>query len=108
VVAGNIADLKKGMKTHYVYDGTSATPIFTGWKQLILPGFRYGWEEVPTYLATDTTSVFAGVKQMLSFTAFKRYEKKWFEKRMQGKIYGPPKWKKYVKPHVPEAEVAKH
>jgi sulfide:quinone oxidoreductase len=108
VVAGNVGDLKKGMKMHYVYDGTSATPIFTGWKKLILPGFRYGGEEVPTYLATDTTSALAGVKQSLSFILFKRYEKKWFEKRLKGKIYGPPKWTSYVKPHVPEAEVAKH
>lgn len=100
VVVGNIGDLKKGMAPHYHYDGTSATPIFTGWHKLIMPGFKYGWEEVPTYLATDTTSPLAGIKQSLSFMAFKRYEKKWFAKRMKGKIYGPPKWTKYEKPVV--------
>ena len=108
VVAGNIGDLKKGMHPHYVYDGTSATPIFVGWHKLILPGFKYGWEEVPTYLATDTTSPLAGLKQSLSFTLFKRYEKKWMGKRMKGKIYGPPKWTKYVKPSEPVLETTKH
>jgi hypothetical protein len=30
----------------------------------------------------------------MSFKLFGRYWKKWFDKRMGGKIYGPPKWTK--------------
>lgn len=108
VIAGNLGDLKKGMKPHYVYDGTSATPIFTGWQKMIMPGFRYGWEEVNTFMATDTSSPLASIKQKLSFKMFKRYEKKWFDKKMKGKIYGPPRWTKYVKPNVPEAHTSSH
>jgi sulfide:quinone oxidoreductase len=109
VVAGNIGDLKKGQHTHYFYDGVTATPIFTGWHKLIMPGFRYGGEEVNTKLTTDTTTPFvSGIKQALSFSLFKRYEKKWFEKKFQGKIFGPPGWKKYVKPHLPAVEAVKH
>ena len=109
VIAGNIGDLKKGMKPHYYYDGTSATPIFTGWHKLIMPGFNYNWDKVPTYLATSTTSPLASLWQSLSFLAFKRYEKKWFAKRLKGKIYGPPRWTKYVSPsHGESAGEAKH
>ena len=107
VIAGNIGDLKKGMDPHYHYDGTSATPIFVGWHKLIMPGFNYQMEEVSTGLATDTTSPLAGIKQSLSFMWFKRCEKKWFGKKMKGKIYGPPKWTKYVKPNIPGID-AKH
>ena len=108
VVSGNISDLKKGLKPHYMYDGTTATPVFTGWQKMIMPGFRYNWEEVNTFLATDTTSPLAGLKQTLSFKLFKRFEKKWFDKKMKGKIYGPPRWTKYVKPSIPEAQPAHH
>lgn len=76
------------------YDGTSATPIFIGKGKLIMPGFNYNKEPVSTKLTTDTDSPLAGVKQMVSFFLFKRYEKKWFEKKLGGKIYGPPNWKK--------------
>ena len=94
VVGGNLADVIKGMQPHYAYNGASATPIFTGWHKLIMPGFGYGGEEIDTKLATDTTSGLAGVKQSLSFSLFKSYEKKWFDKKLAGKIYGPPGWTK--------------
>jgi sulfide:quinone oxidoreductase len=108
VVAGNLKDLKKGMDLHYHYDGTSATPIFVGWHKLIVPGFKYEGQPVSTYLTTDTTSPFAGIKQSITFQLFKRYEKKWMTKRLKGKIYGPPKWTKYVKPAQPVLETSKH
>jgi sulfide:quinone oxidoreductase len=102
VVAGNLADAIKGMAPHASYNGTSATPIFTGWHKLIMPGFAYGWEEVNTRLATDTSSPLASLKQTLSFAAFKRFEKKWFDKKHMGKIYGPPNWTK------PDKKAAAH
>ena len=94
IVAGNVGCSKSGGPLKYGYDGTSATPIFTGKNKIILPGFKYGWEPVSTGLTTDTTSPLAGLKQSVSFKLFKRYEKKYFEKKMQGKIYGPSKWTK--------------
>jgi hypothetical protein len=75
-----------------------------------MPGFRYGGEEVSTKLTVDTTTpILSSLMQSLSFSLFKRYEKKWFEKKLQGKIFGPPGWKKYVKgkEHAVE-EKAKH
>lgn len=94
VVAGNVYYQKVNMPLKYQYDGTSATPIFTGRGRLILPGFRYNWERVSTSLTTDTQSPLAGLKQSLSFKLFKRFEKKYFAKKCAGKIYGPPKWTK--------------
>jgi len=76
------------------YSGVSATPIFTGPGKLLMPGFKYNWEPVSTFLASDFNSFLSGLKQSLSFKLFKRFEKKWFGKRMQGKIYGPPRWTK--------------
>ena len=93
VVAANVYYQKKNMPLKGVYDGTSATPIFTDRGKMIMPGFKYNWNKVNTMLTSDTESPLAGIKQSLSFMLFKRYEKKFFEKKMQGKIYGPPKWK---------------
>lgn len=73
-----------------------------------MPGFDYNFNEVNTWLTTDTTSPLAGLKQSLSFMLFKRYEKKYFEKKLKGKIYGPPNWTKPGKSKPPKAlETAK-
>lgn len=96
VVAGNVSYAKKNMPLKAKYSGVSATPIFTGPGKLLMPGFKYNWEPVSTMLASDFNSFLTGLKQSLSFKLFARFEKKWFGKRMQGKIYGPPKWTKPV------------
>lgn len=92
IVAYNADHFLKNMPLKAHYGGESATPVFTGMHQLILPGFDYSLNEVSTKLTTDTSSPLAGLKQSLAFKLFKRYEKKWFEKKLKGKIYGPPKW----------------
>mmetsp|Transcript_9225 Transcript_9225/g.17522 ORF Transcript_9225/g.17522 Transcript_9225/m.17522 type:complete len:473 (-) Transcript_9225:23-1441(-) len=96
IVAYNLHYAKHNMPLKGNYDGTSATPIFTGMGKLILPGFDYSGNQVSTKLTTDTSSALAGLKQSLSFKLFKHFEKKWFEKRLKGKIYGPPGWTKKV------------
>lgn len=93
-LAYNVDYFTKNMPLKAHYQGESATPIFTGMHQMILPGFDYSLNEMSTKLTSDTSSFLAGVKQSLSFKLFKRYEKKWFEKRLKGKIYGPPGWTK--------------
>lgn len=106
-VAYNLYYAMHNMPLKGKYDGTSATPIFTGMGKLILPGFDYEGNVVSTKLTTDTTSALAGLKQSLSFKLFKHFEKKWFEKRLKGKIYGPPGWTKKVeaKHHEVKAEL---
>jgi sulfide:quinone oxidoreductase len=93
-VAYNVDYMMKNMPLKAHYHGESATPIFTGMHKLILPGFDYSLNEINTKLTSDTSSFLAGIKQSLSFKLFKRYEKKWFEKKLKGKIYGPPGWTK--------------
>lgn len=93
IVAGNIGCAKQNMQLKYKYNGSSATPIFLGMKRLILPGFKYGWEPINTMLTSDTREgLLTAIKQMLSFQVFKLFEKKFFAKQMNGKVYGPPKW----------------
>lgn len=107
VVAGNVGYIKQNMPLKYHYDGTSATPIFTGMQKLVLPGFKYGWEPVSTKLAQDISGTFAGIKQSLSFKVFAKQEKKYFEKKMHGKIYGPPNWTKPSQHDSKPADAAK-
>ena len=92
IVAYNADYFMKNMPLKAHYQGESATPVFTGMHKLILPGFDYSLKEISTKLTTDTSSFLADIKQSLAFKLFARYEKKWFEKRLKGKIYGPPKW----------------
>jgi sulfide:quinone oxidoreductase len=105
-VAYNLHYAKQNMPLKSKYDGTSATPIFTGMGKLIMPGFDYSGNEVSTKLTTDTSSSLAGLKQSLSFKLFKHFEKKWFEKRLKGKIYGPPSWTKQATPKAADTKPA--
>ncbi|CAG9310622.1 unnamed protein product [Blepharisma stoltei] len=92
VVAGNVGYMKTNMPLKYHYDGTSATPIFIDMHKLIMPGFKYGWEPVSTRMAQNVDGFLQGLKQSLSFKLFAKREKKIYEKKMQGKVYGPPNW----------------
>jgi hypothetical protein len=59
---------------------------------MCLPAYNYEGRRVGTSLAGDPGA--SGFSQGMSFKLFGRYWKKWFDKRMGGKIYGPPKWTK--------------
>jgi NADPH-dependent 2,4-dienoyl-CoA reductase/sulfur reductase-like enzyme len=94
VVAYNLNYVKSNQEPKKKYDGTTCTPIFTGLAKLAMPGYNYEGRRVGTQLAADLEGSMSGLKQSFSFKLFARYWKKWFEKRMGGKIYGPPKWTK--------------
>lgn len=59
-----------------------------------MPGFDYNGRRVGTKITANMDGPGAGIAQSFGFKVFGKYWKKFFEKRMLGKIYGPPKWKK--------------
>lgn len=64
----NILSAKKGEGLHSKYDGSSATPIFTGNHAVILPAFKYGGESFkPMFFGSEP-----GIMAKLGFKIFKK------------------------------------
>lgn len=100
-IAYNLHYLKNGQDPKKKYDGATATPIFTGKGKIAMPGWDYNGRRVGTKITGDVDGAGAGLKQSFGFKIFGRYWKKYFQKRMLGKIYGPPGWTKPSASSVP-------